>query len=262
MNKFITTLSAAAFALASLSATADTISVGGVTWDSVDNDGGLTASFNFQQWFSTSLPGFGSEGQFTLADDLAVPVGAGALAGLGEFYNFSNGRGPTAVFDPNFCTSCELTFAFGGLLPTPPNGGEIAFDTTNSWLNIYFDETPDFANFTNLPDTAHSEFVEAQNGTLWASFVFDSFVLDGSILGGFVEAELSVVGGLADVVEALNFHDDIADIAFTSSAIFGNDELYSDEGNGQISNNIPEPTTLAILGLGLLGLAGARRKQS
>ena len=48
----------------------------------------------------------------------------------------------------------------------------------------------------------------------------------------------------------------------TSSSFFEGGELYSSVSNGQLTNKIPEPTSLAIFGLGLLGLAGAARRKA
>ena len=263
MNNFKKIIAASAIALTTTVVSAGEVSVGGVTWDSTSQNNGVSAAFGYQQWNSTAAYGTGSEGQQTLISGVAVdPVtGGGQLVGVGEFTGFFEDRGVGAGFNPNVCPSCELTFAFGGLVVESTANNQVVYNTDNAWLNIYFDNTPNFGNGTLTRDTAYNEVADAQDGTLWASFGFDSFVVNGTLLGGVAQIELSVVDGLADVVAALDYNQNISDIQMTNTSSFANGSLYSVQSNGQLANKIPEPTTLAIFGLALFGLAGAARRK-
>lgn len=251
--------------LSSFAASAAVVTAGGIQWDdTTTHAGGVAMQSNFQQWFTNSATGMANGVDTIITDDAVLGAAGAELVGIGEFYSFADGRDPAGP--PSFCVTagCELTYAFGGLIATGVN----TFNSDNAWLNIYIDQSPDFdsntATDTTLSSTAHEKFAEAQNGTLWASYTFDFFDLDGTLLGGETEFTLSVVGGLA--MGTLDYNNmPFGDLGNTATARFNNDNsLYSFDGNGQhASFQVPEPTSLAIFGLGLLGLAGAaRRKQA
>jgi len=258
----------ASLLLSSFGASAGVVTAGGIQWDDDPiGPNGVSAQVNFQQWFTNSASSTNDNGtagdltddyQFLTTDAATVGAPGTELVGIGEFYSFSDGREPSAP--GGFCVSggCELTFAFGGLFVNPDQ----SFDNTNAWINIYIDETPDFNSGTLIPSGGHSDFVDAQDGTLWASFDIDLFDLDGNLTGGESELGLSIRDGvaLADVEAALEYSD-VFDILFTSGATFVDNNLYTLDGNGQLINAVPEPTGLALFSLGLLGLAGVSRKK-
>lgn len=274
-------LIASTLAFASLGVNAAVISAGGIQWDDDGiGPGGMSNQANFQQWFTTTptttddngTPGDTTDDYQRITSDAAVVGAVGTeLVGIGEFYSFNDGREPNNP--PAFCVvpNCELTFAFGGLVVSS-NGPDPVFDTSAAWFNIYIDSTPDFdgpgASDTTLASDAHSKFADAQNGTLWAALNFDSFILDGTLIGGESESGLSIrlnPGlGLADVQSAWNYNGLAgSDIGFTAGAIFVDGDLYSSQGNGQsIGVAVPEPSTIALFGLSLLGLAGVARRRN
>ncbi|KHT49759.1 hypothetical protein RJ43_15955 [Alteromonas macleodii] len=240
-------------------ASAATLSAGGVEWDTVNIAGvqGTTASIQFQQWFSNGSYSTGVDGQDTItaSSKEALALGAGGfLTGVGVFTGFSDGRN---AFSPTFCVNgpgqCELTIAFGGLLAVGTND----FDASNAWLNVYYDDTPDFGFSTT--SNSHEKYAEAQNGTLWASFDFSQFSFDGNgFASGSTEAFLNIVGGLADVIEVFD-NGTLNDIFFTASAQFNGDR-YTNNSTGEITS-VSTPATLGLFGLALFGLGVASRKR-
>jgi len=267
-----------ALALASMSANAGVISVGGISWDpsSVID---FSSGFTFNQFYSS----VGSTGEEITAAQFAnqvAPASAAALngaelVGTGSFFEINeNGNTGVMPYIGPFCTggtnTCELTFSFGGLI-FQDTGGLGTFDTSNSWLNIYVDYTPDFNGTTGT-----SDYADAQNGSLWLSLGFDAFAINfgGLGVGGGSEGFLSVdtvddgggdkFGGAAEN----NFDTDSimpsgADFILNASVLRQlPDGTFRGNGNA-IGESIPEPTSIVIFGLGLLGLAGAaRRKKS
>jgi hypothetical protein len=68
----------------------------------------------------------------------------------------------------------------------------------------------------------------------------------------------NVNGGAASLLAAIN-----GDVAAGYKGTDGADTVYvSAQHNASLTFNVPEPTSLAILGLGLLGFAGTRRRKS
>ncbi|KKO50496.1 hypothetical protein VT06_00440 [Arsukibacterium sp. MJ3] len=256
-------LGATVFALASLSAHAAPINVGGVTWDPAWVDGGeqdFAMKYDFTQWFSTTSAGNNNVANMQTSYTTAIGIntllstlnGSNTatgyfLSGVGETY-YINGS-------TSFCTGCELTLAFGGLGLNNNN----TFDITNAWINLYVDFTADYTS----PTSNVGEVASAMDGNLWLSASVLSFGLtSGTVQNALASAQFQVTGGLA----ANNFlNSPKAGFANQSGSAFFNTSInakFSSLGNGQVvSETIPEPASLAIFGLGLIGLAGmARRK--
>lgn len=249
-----------ALALAFSAAQASPLTVGGVTWDPDYSDSGendFTTKFDFTQWFGTTSEAAGVTPSYS--DAVAIGTvfsslnGSSAasgyfLKGAGEVYRVNaNNKNDGDVF----CTGCELTYAFGGI-GLNKNG---TFNVTNAWARLFVNSTT--PNFT-APVSNQAEVNDAVSGTKWLDLKFTSLgFVGGDVLNGQVSATLAVVGGAAAA------HFQPSTLSYTATAFFLPGAKYSSNGNGSMTGNtIPEPGSLALFGLGMLGAAALRRRNN
>lgn len=235
---------AVAAALAT-SAQASMINVGGVTWDP-------DSAFDFSGTSATTVQN--------------INPGTGELSGYGAITILNNTN------QASFCAGCELTIKYSGYTPIGGNaipgiaGGGTQIQYTGGVVQIFVDSTPETNGGLNM--TA----ANTGDGVLWLSLVGHSIgnsliTLTGTnffpalLQGGGL---LDVIGGLAAGNINTNAMLDGADLLFSSSftRFPGGSPLNATGVATFDGNSIPEPESLALVGLGLLGLAAARRRKS
>ncbi len=168
----------------------------------------------------------------------------------------------------------ELTFTFGDYTASSVSGSLIEF--TGGFTRFYSDATTTssfgtgigFANGNLWMDTIATSFVNSATGNV-VTLASTGTLLGNSISGTGIGL-LSVTGaGLADAFFDTNTHvafgtGNIADWELNSS--FNNAASpfsFGTHGTANISGtSVPEPSSIALLGLGLMGFAATRRKQA
>lgn len=234
--KKLKSIAAAAALIAGASAQAALINVGGVIWNPDAPTDWSGQSINMRQFIN--------------------PI-TGELSGFG-IQTVMNGTAQAA-----FCPGCELTFQFGGYMPV---GGTIipgvgqAVSYTGGWAKFYVDHSPEVAN---PGDYLALTFANTGDGALWLDLAGNgTFVgtnLFNSILSGL--GFLDAVGGLAFSNFDTNTQNG-ADFRYSASLTFSHNGIIDMSGTANlVSNTIPEPTTLALVGLGLVGAGLARRQR-
>jgi hypothetical protein len=271
MKKFTKSLVALALGVSSLTVNADTVSAGGVTWDSLPTTPSFNASLEFTQWFTT-------DNTTTMTDyngsvdvgGVVNPTGVTTeeLVGVGEIL---------AINSAPFCGSCELTFSFGGIFAD----GTGDFDFDSGWINVYVD-TPVSTNFQNTSLASswgtpglQGDIDNAVDGDLWLSLSVEdgTYSETSGYVSGNISLNMNAEDGLAsDIFDSNNtfgfdiFSNELFDAVGSSLGAsfteFRNGVYISTTSTGSIiANPVSTPASLGLFGGALILLgASVRRK--
>jgi hypothetical protein len=220
-------------------------------------------------------------GHFALGNGVGEPNCANCelTFTFGGFYLNGFTQRDTGFFETNPDYDPSLPFDPVSNSPTKPLLETVpVLNTDDAWLNLYLGDTADQFDESLIVDsgTATTQVGNAIDGDLWLSMSLHEFQYTADASAGSEPLSIgssTFYGSVVDGISAANFESnfflgiyDASAFGLTSSFLDATDNIvkYSTRGSGNVqAETVTEPATLAIFGLGLLGLAGvARRKQS
>ena len=186
----------------------------------------------------------------------------GEVSGYGAIFSMNG--------DASFVAAgAELTFQFGGYSQasavTPTIGIDATIGYTGGWVKLYVDSSAE----VNLADPLTLNDGNTKDGDLWLSLTGHSVAgyslvgtVAGSGLGGIgqldVDLSATAAGAYFDTNRMLNG----ADLAFSTTFTDVVDALNANGVGTFKGSTVPEPATMLLFGIGLLGLAGMGRRKA
>jgi hypothetical protein len=274
MKKLLTTL---ALVMATQTAYASSISTQ-IVYDDGSNSSAPITELNFNYESNSTITDSDSNGFLSNNDAISSIGGAelyndvvGSAFSLSELVaaaddNFISSSTPfSALLGADYGSDWMMTFAINNLMGTF-NGVTNVFDYTSGDITVYglYSSTSN-----SVWDSFQDLFTISINSTVT---VAGNIHYNGAVTGVgsdyFTQTSNGETFGATLANLASTTFVDIEQNAFGSNInpVFGAPGGTQNTGvtghDGTITFAVPEPTSIAILGLGLLGLAGARRRKS
>jgi PEP-CTERM motif len=156
---------------------------------------------------------------------------------------------PLLVFTEN--SSSNLTATVNGV-----SEGTVGYLSPDYWY--WSPVWPAGATYTNsLAIGESAKYWEEAPGSTLGNYI-GAYDLNGQYAFAInSEFDTTAYPGMSAVPNGTTLYDHL-ELSFDNGQILKYDVQFID--NGDVSTSIPEPTTMLLLGLGLMGLAGVRRK--
>jgi len=217
----------------------------GASYDTQSESWYVPTNSNFTLWAIGNLEGPGGSGGLAITNVRLAAV----------YDTPATGQEVTITITP---TTIGVAGSYGGFTdPSAPG--------TATWLQTVSDgSTPLLGDHRHLPN--HGEYGQ---GRVWQEFALSNFVIADSQLGDFVgdfplpsAADLAQIHAYTVTVNGgyahFDLYGEIANGRGRTSYVFAPPSYDATDGPNDVA--VPVPATLALLGIGALGIAACRRR--